>query len=815
MKKLLFDIQQQQLGKSTSVQESRDRYQNNLRQYKSRALNERPTIIIDNGSYECRAGWSFEKDPYLRFRNYVAKPKTSVNKQIDSMHLVGDEINEFDAGKIHKRSMFDKNVVYHVQSLEHMLDYTFGHLGLSQESSIEYPLLLTEPMCNPNYCRSNISELLFECYRISAVSYAVDSLLSFYYNKAQNLGGAFSADSQNGLVISSSYNTTHVIPIIEGGVQLQQTKRLPLGGAHHQELLSKSLNLKYVQHKNNLTSESIQYIQENHTYCPTNYRDQILFLEQVYQEERNYQKEEEKKRQEALYGNVNNPQEPKSLNPQGKDTLGRKLVIYKSRTHKLNDQLGEDEALDKEDHVIQLPWVMESAPTDEEMKRRHEMRKEQGQKLKEIMQRKRDEKKRKMEEELADLQSLESLREQNDLQGFKEEIQQRGISSVDEYKKKVKYLQVKLNIKQSEGKTDEEKYNLIDIQDEFLNPDQLRQKRIQKMQKTATLMREEKKAQMKVEREKIDILKQSDPDAYLKSLYEKRKEILDRMSDRARRKEEFSKRGSKAAQKRMQMIAELGIDDNENNQKKRGRPPLDEKLPPQKDVDESDNFGAADEDWDIYRGIQKDGYSEDEEDDQQVLNELEEQIADLDPKFSNLLYNTSAQPTAEDYQIRLWSDRYRGTEILFQPSIVGLENAGLGEILENIMNGLNNEQKAKILSHVLLTGGNTQVPNFERRIEAELRMINKAGLKINVVKSYDAQLDAWRGGAWLAQNYFFGQSLQEFSISKAQYEECGHHYLKEHFCSNILYGNIPSKYSMGRKNSGILVGENPSKRLKQ
>ena len=44
---------------------------------------------------------------------------------------------------------------------------------------------------------------------------------------------------------------------------------------------------------------------------------------------------------------------------------------------------------------------MEAAPTDEELKKRSEMRKEQGQKLKEIMQRKRDEKKRKMEEELA------------------------------------------------------------------------------------------------------------------------------------------------------------------------------------------------------------------------------------------------------------------------------------------------------------------------------------------------------------------------------------------------------------------------------
>ena len=53
--------------------------------------------------------------------------------------------------------------------------------------------------------------------------------------------------------------------------------------------------------------------------------------------------------------------------------------------------------------------------------------------------------------------------------------------------------------------------------------------------------------------------------------------------------------------------------------------------------------------------------------------------------FSNLLYNTNHQPTAEDFQIRLYTDRYKGTEILFQPSIVGLENAGIGEILEIIM----------------------------------------------------------------------------------------------------------------------------------
>jgi actin-related protein 5 len=147
-----------------------------------------------------------------------------------------------------------------------MLDYTFGHLGLSNESSIEYPVLLTEPMCNPNYCRTNTSELLFECYRASAVSYSVDSLLSFYYNASKRDEDVFSAANTSGLIISSSNSASHIIPIFDGTVSQENTKRLPLGGSHHFELMNKSLNLKYAQHKSNLQSpDAIQYIMENHT----------------------------------------------------------------------------------------------------------------------------------------------------------------------------------------------------------------------------------------------------------------------------------------------------------------------------------------------------------------------------------------------------------------------------------------------------------------------------------------------------------------------------------------------------------------------
>jgi hypothetical protein len=68
---------------------------------------------------------------------------------------------------------------------------------------------------------------------------------------------------------------------------------------------------------------------------------------------------------------------------------------------------------------------------------------------------------------------------------------------------------------------------------------------------------------------------------------------------------------------------------------------------------------------------------------------IEEHIAELDPEFNLLLYQDGPgghKPlTAEDFQFRLWTDRYRGSELLFQPSIIGLECAVLSEALETLM----------------------------------------------------------------------------------------------------------------------------------
>ena len=102
------------------------------------------------------------------------------------------------------------------------------------------------------------------------------------------------------------------------------------------------------------------------------------------------------------------------------------------------------------------------------------------------MARKRAEKKKNMENEYADLQSLQSLRDNGDNKSFRDELDNRNLQNYDSYVKRVKFLALKLGIQtEDESKKEENKYALLDIADEFLKPDEIKQKRIQKMHKTA------------------------------------------------------------------------------------------------------------------------------------------------------------------------------------------------------------------------------------------------------------------------------------------------------------------------------------------
>jgi actin-related protein 5 len=126
-----------------------------------------------------------------------------------------------------------------------------------------------------------------------------------------------------------------------------------------------------------------------------------------------------------------------------------------------------------------------------------------------------------------------------------------------------------------------------------------------------------------------------------------------------------------------------------------------------------DNFGADDDDWQIYRKINTGAPDESEEEDMTRLAVLEKQMLDYDPTFSieetyaakstarSKLLESFRPAYAEDdnrghARIHLNVERWRVCETWFEPGIAGLDSAGLGEIVQFVLSRFSVEQRLRM-----------------------------------------------------------------------------------------------------------------------
>lgn len=135
--------------------------------------------------------------------------------------------------------------------------------------------------------------------------------------------------------------------------------------------------------------------------------------------------------------------------------------------------------------------------------------------------------------------------------------------------------------------------------------------------------------------------------------------------------------------------------------------------------------------------------------------------------------------TAEDFQIVLGVERFRCPEILFQPSMVGVDQAGLDEMVGVTLRRLSSVDetiKNRMCSSVLVTGGSALFPGLDSRLENGIRRIRPFRSPLKVVRASDEILDAWRGAATYATSLQFPS--QTFSIQ--DYYEKGEGALREY-----------------------------------
>ncbi|KAI0019533.1 putative chromatin remodeling complex subunit [Xylariomycetidae sp. FL0641] len=698
-------------------------------------------IVIDNGSSAVRAGWSFESRPRLNIPPIMAKYRD--RKLGKTYSFAGYDCYADTNARGHIRNAFEAGtgIVSNWDVEEHVLDWTFLKLGMNDaDGAIDMPIVMTEAVANLPYSRKSMNEIIFECYGAPSLATGIDSLFSYRYNKGQT-----------GLVVSSSYSATHVIPVFNTKPMLAQAIRLNWGGWHAAEYLLKLIRLKYPSFPGKLNISQAEHMLRDHGYVSNAYDDEI-----------------------------------------------RSYLDWSG--------------LEDRDVVIQYPYTEEVVvqKSEEELARIAERKKESGRRLQEQAAKMRLEKLMRKEQELEYYKKLqEKLIDANkkdtkrllDAEDMKDEAHlERTIRDLEKSVKRARTKDVGGDPEEEQEAPD---FSLLEVPDDQLDESGLKAKRHQRLLKSNHEARARAKAEKEAERaraaeeERLDReRRENDLEGWLEERRMARESTLQRMKERDRLKADLGNRKSLASQIRMKSIANLASDNPRGGKRRRGG--------------DDDNFGANDDDWGVYRQIATNEGSDDEdggeEDLEAQLTNLEEDLLRYDPAFTHehtwaaqndwdksLLHAFARGPRpfdqasqAQTHQLHLNVERIRVPEVVFQPAIAGVDQAGLVEIAGDILTqrlanlGLPGLHRDDFLKDIFLTGGNTLFRGFDDRLRAGLVPLLPADTPLAVRRADDPILDPWRGAAqWVGT-----PAYKAATVTRAEWQEKGGDYIKEHDLGN-------------------------------
>ncbi|KAN0006697.1 hypothetical protein ACTFIU_003413 [Dictyostelium citrinum] len=130
-----------------------------------------------------------------------------------------------------------------------------------------------------------------------------------------------------------------------------------------------------------------------------------------------------------------------------------------------------------------------------------------------------------------------------------------------------------------------------------------------------------------------------------------------------------------------------------------------------------------------------------------------------------------------DQVLSLVNERFTVPELLFNPSDIGMNQAGLAESIVQSINCTNSNLHIPLYSNIILLGGSTLFPGLKERLELELRKLVPEQYNINIFQPQDPILSPLYGGIRLAQQPDYLKN----SVSKQDYEEYGYNYCNKKF----------------------------------
>lgn len=178
-----------------------------------------------------------------------------------------------------------------------------------------------------------------------------------------------------------------------------------------------------------------------------------------------------------------------------------------------------------------------------------------------------------------------------------------------------------------------------------------------------------------------------------------------------------------------------------------------------------DMFGADVKDWDVYINMEikhgDDSLAKDEE----LLLQLNKEI--------NAIQGITEDQTLSN-ELFLDVEKIRVPEIIFQPSIIGVDQPGIGEAVHILIHRTKEEEISnRMLNNLFLTGGNLSwrniLPRMFSTVAAEVPQDLVLNNKLRIFKSIDTVYGAWMGASLFASDV----NNRKYFITKEQYFEDG------------------------------------------
>ena len=114
------------------------------------------------------------------------------------------------------------------------------------------------------------------------------------------------------------------------------------------------------------------------------------------------------------------------------------------------------------------------------------------------------------------------------------------------------------------------------------------------------------------------------------------------------------------------------------------------------------------------------------------------------------------------------NERFRCTELLFQPDIIGSKSQGIHNVVHNSIMSCEAGIRDEMFANVLLTGGASMLSGFAERLQKELKCFVAPHVKVQVLSPPERKHLSWIGGS-----IFAGGANSSVWISKEEYDDVG------------------------------------------